>query len=77
MTEPTEKNIKNYNSVSDQNKKLVNHNKILEENILKVIDVLETIKDIDKRSLKIAKTNIQQGFMWLNRSIFEPNRVDN
>ena len=59
-----------------QAKDSVNINKQLEEEILRRIEFLETSElDIDKRNSALAKTNIQQGFMWLNRAIFKPERV--
>ena len=32
--------------------------------------------EIDQRWLAIARTNIEQGFMALNRAIFRPERVE-
>jgi hypothetical protein len=56
---------------------LVNTNKEIEGRIMNVIASLAEaagIKpdEIDARMLAIAKTNIEQGFMWLNRAIFQP-----
>lgn len=76
MTEPTTKNIEGYTPVSDSSKDLVNANKRLEEIILRTIDALETLDNVDKESLGLGKIYIQQGFMWINRSIFKPTRID-
>lgn len=53
----------------------VNHNKQIEERILRVIDELGVDENVDKRWLAIAKTDIERGFMALNRSIFKPERI--
>lgn len=62
---------------------LVNQNKHREEKILRLIDGLmneqtpdgETILT-DKRWLAIARTDIETGFMALNRAIFRPARIE-
>lgn len=66
---------------------LVNQNKRLEENVLRVLDELATMKGpaasnakpseitVDPRWLAIGRTAIEQGFMAVNRSIFKPGRV--
>jgi hypothetical protein len=53
----------------------VNENKVAEERILRVIDSLGNGGLGDPRWLAIARTNIEQGFMALNRAIFRPQRV--
>ena len=59
----------------------VNANKLTEEKILRLIDDLQngTLNgeafQADGRWLSIARTQIEQGFMALNRSIFKPERV--
>lgn len=54
---------------------LVNHNKMLEEKTLRVLDELTKLEEVDKRWLAIGRTHIEQGFMAVNRAIFQPNRV--
>lgn len=54
---------------------LVNRNKQLEEEVLRVIDSLAGDSEVDLRWLRIAQTHIEQGFMALNRSIFKPQRL--
>lgn len=54
---------------------LVNRNKLAEERILRILDELATIEAVDKRWLAIGRTQIEQGFMAVNRSIFKPGRV--
>lgn len=54
---------------------LVNANKRHEERVLRVIDALAEVEATDKRWLAIARTQIEQGFMALNRAVFKPGRV--
>lgn len=56
---------------------LVNQNKVLEGYVLDQIGKLTDHArispiDVDGRMVAIAKTQIEQGFMWLNRAIFQP-----
>jgi hypothetical protein len=54
----------------------VNDNKRLEEQVLRVLDDLNNDPNVDKRWLAIGRTEIEKGFMAVNRSIFKPTRVD-
>lgn len=54
---------------------LVNGNKVLEERLLRIMDGMNGISGIDQRWLSIARTHIEQGFMALNRAIFQPERI--
>jgi len=67
-----------YSDQKTSNVDLVNENKILEELILRRITQLSMNDDaqFDQRSLSIARTKIQEGFMWMNRAIFQPQRLE-
>jgi hypothetical protein len=54
---------------------LVNKNKRLEEDVLRALDNLANLPEIDKRWLAIGRTAIEQGFMDVNRAVFKPSRV--
>ena len=65
---------------------LVNRNKHLEEQVLRILDELAMmhgpdapanphVMHLDHRWLAIGRTAIEQGFMAVNRSIFRPSRV--
>ena len=56
----------------------VNAAKELEEHVLRLIDELasDTALDVDRRWLALGRSQIEQGFMAVNRSIFKPGRVD-
>lgn len=65
----------------------VNYLKQAEERVLRILDTLakdrspifpystELTLETDKRWLAIARTQIEQGFMAANRSIFQPARI--
>lgn len=79
-----------YTEQSDDRVNVVNENKRLEELVLQQIDKMRganhaayesaTEKAVrypyDPRMIALAETNLTQAFMWLNRSIFQPKRVD-
>lgn len=66
---------------------LVNRNKFVEEQVLRILDELATMKGpaasndkpseitVDQRWLAIARTHIEQGFRAANRAVFKPARV--
>lgn len=55
----------------------VNENKKLEEQVLRQIEILGSDKHlaVDQRWLSIGRTQIEQGFMAINRAVFKPGRV--
>lgn len=55
---------------------LVNANKALEERCIRAAEAIRDMPGMDGRMAALAITNIQQGFMWLNRAVFQPARVD-
>lgn len=67
--------VAGYKPQSDESVALVNENKAAEERILRVMDKMRENVWIDQRWLAIARTQIEQGFMALNRSVFKPGRV--
>lgn len=54
---------------------LVNENKALEEKVLRALDHMVGNPKFDQRWTAIARTNIEQGFMAMNRAVFQPGRV--
>lgn len=69
--------VAGYRPQSDAAIALVNGFKMLEEGLLRQIDTLRRSEAgvVDQRWLSIAQTSLEQGFMALNRSIFQPARV--
>ena len=68
--------VQGYTEQSGENIAMVNHNKELEEVILRRLDDLSSNARIDKRWLALARTHIEEGFMAMNRAIFKPKRID-
>ena len=81
MTSHTPLPVKGYVAQSDQAISLVNENKEIEERLLRRIESLQQLgqdgdgREVDRRWLAIAKTHIEEGFMALNRAIFQPQRA--
>ncbi len=67
--------VAGYKSQSTEAVELVNANKVMEELVLRCLDDLAEMPGVDKRWLAIGRTQIEQGFMAVNRSIFKPGRV--
>lgn len=67
--------VDGYRPQTDANVELVNRNKRLEERVLRVLDDLKAIPEIDQRWLAAGRTDIEKGFMAVNRAIFKPGRA--
>jgi len=68
--------VPGYMPQSQEKIDLVSRNKELEERVLRVLDDLRGIVyDADQRWLAIGRTAIENGFMAVNRAIFQPSRV--
>ncbi len=68
--------IKGFTDQGARSKELVNENKVLEERILRQIDKLKGEPNLDQRHIALSLTKIQEAFMWMNRGIFQPQRVE-
>ncbi|WP_316397333.1 hypothetical protein [Bradyrhizobium sp. 33ap4] len=79
--------VAGYQSQNSVSIELVNQNKRLEEQVLRVLDNLANMKGpaasndkpsviaVDQRWLAIGRTDFEKGFMAINRAIFKPARV--
>lgn len=67
--------VAGYQPQSGDNVALVNSNKELEERVLRQIDALQADARFDTRWLAIGRAAIEQGFMAVNRAVFQPARV--
>lgn len=67
--------VPGYRPQSQANVDLVKKFKETEEKILRALDELNSLQEIDKRWLAIGRTSLEQAFMAINRSIFKPTRV--
>ena len=54
---------------------IVNVNTVLEETVLRQLDLLAEDPQVNKRWLAIGRTEIEKGFMAVNRSVFKPGRL--
>ena len=87
MTEHQGLPVAGYVAQSPENIATVNANKELEERVLRQIDAMQrsrtgqSVNDpsgdaiYDQRMIALARTKIQEGFMWLNRSVMQPKRI--
>jgi hypothetical protein len=73
--------VSGYKPQTEENVALVNGFKADEERILRKLDALANrgasslVEDIDYRWIAIGRTSIEQGFMAINRAVFQPGRV--
>lgn len=68
--------VPGYRPQSSQNVDIVTRNKHLEEMVLRQLDSLKTLEAVDQRWLAIGRTQLEQAFMAINRSVFKPGRVE-
>ena len=71
----TEQKVKGYTDQTDYKVYMVNTNKEIEERLLRTVDNYKNTPEIDKHWLNIAKTHFEQGFMAMNRAVFQPQRI--
>jgi len=77
MSKHTGLPVAGYNAQSDSNVAIVNENKAIEERVLRQIDKHRAGGTAyDQRMVALATTKIQEAFMWLNRSVFQPSRIE-
>lgn len=74
MTDHKPLPVSGYTAQSDSRVEMVNENKALEERVLRRLDELKAL-NVDQRWLAIGRTHIEEAFMAVNRSIFQPQRV--
>lgn len=68
--------VHGYLPQSEDKVEIVNANKVSEELLLRRIEMLDQSGLCDRRCLALAKTGIQEAFMWLNRAVFQPARIN-
>lgn len=75
MTDHKALPVPGYRPQSQANVDLVKKFKETEEKILRALDELKNLQEIDQRWLAIGRTSLEQAFMAINRSIFKPTRI--
>lgn len=68
--------IKGFTDQSEKNKAYVNLNKEHEEVLYRIIDDMKKQPEFDQRLIAVAFTQFQGAFMFLNRAIFQPQRIE-
>jgi hypothetical protein len=67
--------VAGYRSQGADKVAIVNAHKAAEERVLRLLDALKSDAAIDQRWLAIGRSAIEQGFMAINRAVFQPARV--
>ena len=67
--------VAGYQPQSDHRIATVNRNKEYEERLLRLCDELRKDSEFDQWFVNIAVQHFQQGFMALNRAVFQPTRI--
>lgn len=77
MAQHTGLPVSGYRPQSDAAVEMVNQNKALEERVLRFLDELAASNEVsvDPRWFAIGRSHIEQGFMAVNRAVFQPGRV--
>lgn len=68
--------VKGYTDQPGWKVRVVNEHKVSEEILLRMMDAYGESGEVDPRWLAIARTHLEQGFMALNRAVFQPQRVN-
>lgn len=66
------RSIKGYRDLTPEEISSMNTIKDMAEDIRVELEALESLPEVDKRWLAIGKSNLQQGFMAVIRSIAKP-----
>ena len=66
------KQIKGYRDLTQEEISLMNEGKDLAEKCKDYLTKVDALAETDKRCSALAKTNLQQGFMWAVRSVARP-----
>ena len=67
--------VPGYRAQSPEAVAAVTQAKMAEERVLRLLDQLATMPGIDGRWFAIGRSHIEQGFMAVNRAVFQPGRV--
>lgn len=65
----------NLPSMEEINAAMIEQMRVHEEIVLRLLDELSKLDDVDRRWLAVGRTSIEQGFMAVNRSIVSPPRL--
>ncbi len=65
--------VKGYRQLQQPEIDGINFIKVKAAEVGEMIDRMQKTEGLDQRAIAIAKTEIQTGFMWLTRSIAQPD----
>jgi hypothetical protein len=68
--------IPGYTKPGDRQIAVVSNNKVIEELVMRIVDAHRAEPDFDQRLVSIAATHFMEGFMALNRAVFQPQRLE-
>lgn len=64
-----------YQPLTQSKLDMVNEHKQTEERLMRHLDAMKHMVMVDQRWLAIGRTHLEQAFMAINRSVFQPGRV--
>lgn len=67
------RHIKGYRELTEEEIDLMNETKELAESCNKLLNKLTLAEGTDMRCLRLARDNLQQGFMWAVRAVAKPD----
>lgn len=67
--------VAGYVSQTGNKVEAVNFNKLMEESAIRQVEWLRDTKLADPRMAAIGITKLQEAWMWINRAVFQPERV--
>jgi len=73
MVDNQHRQIAGYRDLSVIEIDSMNTLKLAERDLLRTLDTIKEMDGVNQRSLAIARTEIQTGFMWAIRAIARPN----
>jgi hypothetical protein len=73
MVDNQHRQIAGYRELSPEDITLMNEIKTRERDLMRLIDIVLKVPGANQRSVALARTNLQTGFMWLVRAIARPN----
>lgn len=76
MTQHTGLPVSGYRQQSEGAVATVNAHKNFEELLLRMFDTLQGDPNVDQSWLAIGRSQIEQGFMAVNRAVFRPARLE-
>lgn len=68
--------VHGYQPQNMENVEIVNRNKEMEEHCLRIAEAIRDDGRFDAQCAQTAFIKLQEAFMWLNRAVFQPKRLE-